>query len=662
MIQKATAMPPQTTASSNPLPPPDQLFQLLKDKRKQFRAMPENFQKKFLDISFRLYMKPKLTKMGVQGKDMEEAQNQFVARMKGQKPGPLSKEFGQAGMPKVEESSTATKIAGSLTGGAYAKLAGITANLGEWDKKLDALVGRGSGPTYWSPKAAQPQRDALGQLIDLEGSQARQDEKKVYDIAREASPLGAWAGATAASLGAASPFFEGVNAPLQVIKNPLLRRALTGAVGEIPTRALSGPDSHQPFGLGTGMLIGALGGIGLGKLYDMLKGGKAKSAVSGVASKLGKSEKAVVTSTTREIDELAQKKFGKPWGSLTQDQQTQLSSEFATQQSTEFEAEHAAKQKPKAAAPAPTGTPVPAGPKDTPEHSQWRSEQYKKLRRAGVDVKAVRDQVHAGKTAEEIIAARAGQPRAVQNVGHLKPEELNSGAWSLFGKQNFADLNPQQQEQVIQGFNKTKVVDTTKAAEMGQRAAATGLALQETPEVEKAVKGISTVAPKKATLDKLDAAINRRESARNPMARSQASKTVENVKKAIAGDAEAAKRVKHAEGEAARRAEAAAAQPSAAAGFEGGGKEGAGTPVPVAQTQIPTVELISQLKSLKTPAYDGAKMFKWLENHEPFKKMDDVEKRAALEKVYQAVGVKLGIEGAEDMSLEELYVRLQHGH
>jgi hypothetical protein len=84
--------------------------------------------------------------------------------------------------------------------------------------------------------------------------------------------------------------------------------------------------------------------------------------------------------------------------------------------------------------------------------------------------------------------------------------------------------------------------------------------------------------------------------------------------------------------------------------------------VATAPTEVPVVELVSGIKSIKTPNLDGAKMFKVVESSPLFKRMSDEEKRMTLEKVYQSVGAKLGIEGAEDMSLDELYVRITNAN
>lgn len=587
---------PQMTEATTQINPND-FFRLINDKKDRVSQLPESSQKRLYNIAFKKFLLPKLTKSGIQGKDLEEARTKFTNRMMGQDTEPLSKDFGKAGQPEPEKPGVLTSAGVS----GYAKLAGMVGHLADWDLKLDKLM---------QPKG-NFKRDAVGRLIDEIGKGAKQEEG-LYDVAAEAHPTAAKVGAIASDVAASGPAFKTGGIAAQAIKNPLLRGAVGGALGGAASSPLYGGSGQDVL---KNAAIGGVGGAIFNPLMDMLAG-RIGSAAGKIASRVA-SPKAVA-SGGNELDQLAQKKFGKPWGGLAPQERQQLMTDFAAEQrATQAEAQKGTKSAKAAPATQKEAAKVSTAPADSPEKSKWRQEQYKTLRRSGIDPRTVRDQVHAGKSAQEILAAQSG----------------------------------------------------AKAQDIGTRTAATGIALQETPEVEKAARGVSTVSNLTKELD-ADANslygkdykdLTQEQKLAVTKAGIKTGSVVTKVPEGQHGSGKLGQNAKKAEREAAARASAAAAQPSAEVGYEGSGKEGKGAAVPITPTQVPLIDALSGIKTLKIPGYDGAKMFKLLEGNPKFKAMPDEEKRAALEKMYQAIGDKYGIEGAENMSLDELYVRLTSG-
>lgn len=528
-------MPQNQTTSS--LPGPEQLFMLLDQKKDRFAKLPETAQRRFLHFAFRQYLVPKLKASGLDDKSMNEARDKFTSRMLGQKTEPFSKDFGRPPKSAEEEGPGALASAGI---GGFAKLSGMVKHLEGWNEKLDDYISTipGLGKIGRADKKlSQNVGKAAGELESL------------YDDVYKAHPTAAKAGAIGADVLASGPAYEGAGIAAQAVKNPLLRGAISGAGGAVASSPLYGHNAQE---IGKDALYGAVGGAALSPLAKML-GGASRSKASRM------------TAPTAE----APKPF-KSWVDMTPEEQSAIRSAKQPKGKPSAKASVSTKE----------GTPTPVAPKDSADSAKWRQEQYVKLKRGGVNPNTYRDQVHAGKSAEDILGA------------------VKTGA------------------------------------SVGEKAAATGIALQETPEVEKAVKGVATAAKIGTPTQPI------------------------KIPEGQHGQGKLGKNAIKAEAEAKARAKAAAAQPAQEVGFEGSGKESSGTPVPIAPTQIPIVDAISSLHNFRGGGMDGSKLARLIEGNPKFKALNEVEQRAALEKTYQAFGEKLGIEGADSMSLDELYVRL----
>jgi hypothetical protein len=618
----------QTTVTDNP----SQFFQIVEAKKDRIAQLPEKAQQRFYRIAFKKFLLPRLTASGLDPKSMDEAEAKFTSRMMGKKTEPFSRDFGkppvederaslgEAARGTVDELKNIGKLVGTGKGfepnspggafleGGYAKLAGMVKNLEGLNERLDDYIAKIPG----LKKIGEADK-RLSQGIRKQAAQ----EESTYDLAKGAHPTAAGLGGAMADLEATGGIFTAPSHTLQAVKNPLLRHALGGAAGAMAVAPYYGTKSED---LPMHALTGAAGNLLIGPLGNLLAG-RGSVATRRIMSR-GPAK--TVSAATSDLDALAQESFKKPWASTTPQERQQLIQAYTAK--TKAAAQEARKPKSvQASTPTPKEAVKPTvAPKDSPEQNKWRQQQYQKLRRAGVDPRTQRDQVHAGRTAEEILAKQAG-------------------------------------------------------GSVGEHVAAVGIAAQETPEVGKAVKGVKSVTEVITPKDHLDSIKkelrgqypNNSEEAIDKAAREQLAHEnkvekqtgrVVRVPEGQHGTGDIGKKAVKAEKEAAARAKAASAQPSQEVGYEGSGKEGKGTPVPITPTEIPLVELISGIKSFKHEGLNGARLAQTLERDPRWGKLDDVEKRAALEKMYQAYATKVGVEGATNKSIDELYVTLQHGH
>lgn len=137
-------------------------------------------------------------------------------------------------------------------------------------------------------------------------------------------------------------------------------------------------------------------------------------------------------------------------------------------------------------------------------------------------------------------------------------------------------------------------------------------------------------------------------------------KGVTKVAEGVHGTGALGKKAVKAEAEAGVRAKAIReAAPLQEKAFEPSADEGKpGQAVPITRPGLTNVEAIDTLKGIKVEGFDVGMIHRAFEAARKSGKYPEEELRAGLEKAYQTIGQKMGIEHAETMSLEELYARL----